>query len=561
MEQIRLIVAVILSILVFLVWDYFFIPDTPPQPAPQQLAKEEQTVQTPAESPHEEKLPPSQPLSDSEKTPIKPPKPAVDESPLPATLVETPLYSAELAGRQACLTRFNLKKYREEKREESSFKHLIADENTRGTGCVDISLKDIPETENTGFYPSKDTPGPIKVIDSPRTLSYTRAINAFVSIEKRYTFFPDSYAVDLDVIIKNRSDAPLTGNLGVSLNRYFSGKESRFVFEGPCAYKNGKLEEVKLHKIKETPAVSGRLSWIAIQSRYFMSAVIPAQQQDEAVMALTNGDDGMVTAQYRQTLPPVSPQAMATFHYTIYMGPKDIDILKSIGSNLDRAVYFGMFDFIARPCLWLMKHIYQIIPNYGISIILVTLIIKLLFWPLGTKSYKSMGEMKKIQPLMAEIREKYKNDKKKMNEEMMGLYKTYKVNPLGGCLPMLVQIPVFIAFYRMLYQAIELRHAPFFLWINDLSAPERLFSFDVSIPLMQPPTGIPVLTIIMGATMFLQQKMQPSPGDPAQAKMMLLMPIFLTVIFINFPSGLVLYFIVNNLFSIFQQHYVTRRKS
>jgi YidC/Oxa1 family membrane protein insertase len=162
---------------------------------------------------------------------------------------------------------------------------------------------------------------------------------------------------------------------------------------------------------------------------------------------------------------------------------------------------------------------------------------------------------------MAEIREKYKNDRKKMNEEMMGLYKTYKVNPLGGCLPMLAQIPVFIAFYRMLYQSIELRHAPFLLWINDLSAPERLFPVDVSIPFMQPPAGIPVLTIIMGATMFLQQKMQPPPGDPAQAKMMMLMPIFLTVIFINFPSGLVLYFIVNNLFSIFQQHYVTRKTS
>ena len=557
MEQIRLIIAVILSILVFLVWDYFFIPDTPPQSVPQQTTTAEQPGQLPEENAYQEKLPPAQSLREKETIPIAPVK---DEISPPGIVVETPFYSAELSGWQACFTRFNLKKYQEEKRDHSSLKHLVSEENEQGTGCVDLVLTGMTETKKTGYYPSEALSGPFPVTDSPRTLSFSRMINEFVSIEKRYTFFPDSYAVDLDVIIKNRSSTPLTGILGVSLNRYFSGKESRFVFEGPCAYKDGKLEEVKLNKIKETPSVSGHLSWIAMQSRYFMSAIIPGQQ-DEAVMALTYQDDGVVSAQYRQTVPPVQPQTLATFHYTLYMGPKDIDILKSIGSNLDHAVYFGWFDFIARPCLWLMKHIYQIIPNYGISIILVTLIIKLLFWPLGTKSYKSMGEMKKIQPLMTEIREKYKNDKKKMNEEMMGLYKTYKVNPLGGCLPMLIQIPVFIAFYRMLYQAIELRHAPFFLWIDDLSAPERLFSFDFSIPLMQPPTGIPVLTIIMGATMFLQQKMQPSPGDPAQAKMMLLMPIFLTVIFINFPSGLVLYFIVNNLFSIFQQHYVTRQKS
>jgi YidC/Oxa1 family membrane protein insertase len=160
---------------------------------------------------------------------------------------------------------------------------------------------------------------------------------------------------------------------------------------------------------------------------------------------------------------------------------------------------------------------------------------------------------------MAEIREKYKDDKKRMNQELMGLYKIYKINPMGGCLPMILQIPVFFALYRMLYQAIELRHAPFFGWINDLSAPDRLFNFDFTIPFMQPPYGIPVLTIIMGATMFLQQKMTPTAGDPTQAKMMRLMPLFFTVIFINFPSGLVLYWLVNNVLSILQQSYISKK--
>lgn len=172
-----------------------------------------------------------------------------------------------------------------------------------------------------------------------------------------------------------------------------------------------------------------------------------------------------------------------------------------------------------------------------------------------------MGEMKKIQPLMAEIREKYKNDKKRMNQEVMGLYKTYKINPMGGCLPMIAQIPVFFALYRMLYEAIELRHAPFFGWIIDLSAPDRLFHFNFSIPFMQPPYGIPVLTIIMGASMLLQQRMSPPPGDPAQAKMMMLMPIVFTFIFINFSSGLVLYWLTNNLLSISQQYYISKKKA
>jgi len=227
-----------------------------------------------------------------------------------------------------------------------------------------------------------------------------------------------------------------------------------------------------------------------------------------------------------------------------------------------KAIDFGMFDILAKPCLWIMNFLHDnLIQNYGIAIIILTIFTKILLWPLGAKSYKSMGEMKKIQPLMAELREKYKNDKKKMNQEVMLLYKTYKVNPLGGCLPMVVQIPVFFALYRMLYEAIELRHAPFFLWINDLSAPDRLFNFDFSIPFMQAPYGIPVLTIIMGGSMLLQQKMSPPMGDPMQAKMMMFMPVIFTVIFINFSSGLVLYWLTNNLLSIAQQHYIMKKNA
>jgi YidC/Oxa1 family membrane protein insertase len=165
-----------------------------------------------------------------------------------------------------------------------------------------------------------------------------------------------------------------------------------------------------------------------------------------------------------------------------------------------------------------------------------------------------MKEMQKLQPLMAKIREKYKDDKEQMQRELVGLYKTYKVNPMGGCLPILIQIPVFFALYRILANSIELRQAPFMLWITDLSAPDRLLNFSFSIPFMSPPYGIPVLTLLMGASMFIQQKMSPAPGDPAQAKVMMYLPIIFIVMFINLPSGLVLYWLTNNVISILQQY-------
>jgi len=279
----------------------------------------------------------------------------------------------------------------------------------------------------------------------------------------------------------------------------------------------------------------------------------------EAAVRFTILPGSMVEAQYVEPEETLAPRSSNKFEYQLFFGPKSMNALKQAGHELSRIVDFGTFDVLARPCLWLMNSIYDIIPNYGVAIIILTLLSKIILWPLGTKSYKSMSQMKKLQPLIQELRGKYKNDRKKMNEEIMRLHRTYNINPLGGCLPMLVQIPVFFALYRMLDQAIELRHAPFIWWINDLSAPDRLFHFDFSIPFMEPPYGIPVLTLVMGATMFWQQKMTPPAGDPTQAKMMLLMPVVFTFIFINFSAGLVLYWLVNNVLSIGQQYYTQKK--
>jgi YidC/Oxa1 family membrane protein insertase len=210
---------------------------------------------------------------------------------------------------------------------------------------------------------------------------------------------------------------------------------------------------------------------------------------------------------------------------------------------------------IAKPMLWMLNFFHTYVGNYGVAIILLTILIKLAFWPITQKGMLSMKNMQKLQPKIAKLREKYKADPAQMNQEMMALYKTYKVNPLGGCLPMLIQIPFFFALYRVLMAAIELRHAPFMLWINDLSAPDRLWiGFDL--PYLQ---GLPVLTLLMGASMYLQQKMTPTTVDPTQARIMQFLPVVFTFMFINFASGLVLYWFVNNLLSILQQYLINRQ--
>jgi YidC/Oxa1 family membrane protein insertase len=246
----------------------------------------------------------------------------------------------------------------------------------------------------------------------------------------------------------------------------------------------------------------------------------------------------------------------ATLDYTAYFGPKDLDVLHSLNLKLEHVVDFGWFDIIAKPLHGFLKYIYGLVKNYGIAIIILTILIKILFWPLTNKSYKSMKAMQKLQPHMAKIREKYKNDKEMLNQELMALYKTHKVNPFGGCLPMIIQIPAFFALYKILGYSIEIRHQPFLWWINDLSAPDRL-NIGIDIPYVG---GLPILTLLMGASMFIQQKMTPVTGDPAQAKIMMMMPIIFTFMFINFPSGLVLYWLINNILSIGQQSYINRQK-
>jgi YidC/Oxa1 family membrane protein insertase len=540
MEQGRLLIAIVLSVLVFTVWGFFFQDNTPP---PQQSTQTQPETSLPADSP------------------AAGPAASILEKPLPAfqktrdLVVNTPLYAVTISDKGAFFKHFVLKHYRESVDSDSPSKELVS---LSGAGTLHFFFTEnsIPDLTDAVFLSTVSADN-LEVRDGAREVSFLWTSPSGITIEKHYTFYPDSYLFGLNIVIKNNSGKLLQDHPALSLTGKYTEAKNSYGFEGPSVLINNALEQVAVKDLAKKNVYAGRIDWTCLEERYFLSGIVPAVPVESSVrLSLANGrlDNSLMEPEFR-----IDSGAQKKFEYKLYMGPKSYSILKTLGIGLDRAIHFGFFDILAKPLLWLLNFLHGFIPNYGLAIIVLTLIIKGILWPLGSKSYKSMSEMKKIQPLMAQIREKYKDDKKKMNEETMALYKTYKVNPLGGCLPMVVQIPVFFALYRMLYEAIELRHAPFIGWINDLSAPDRLLHFSFSIPFMEPPYGIPVLTIIMGATMFIQQKMSPPMGDPTQAKMMMMMPIVFTFIFINFSSGLVLYWLVNNVVSISQQYYIQKK--
>ena len=550
MEQARLVIAIALSLLVFVIWNFFFV-EKKVNPPPKQAQQKELKTDNKSEILKKEQI-------TVEKLPSIDKVPALPVKPSRTVTVKTPLYRVKISEKGAVFKSFLLNNYRKTIDADSPLLEMISPDISGGTIRLGFTGDSLTGLNDAIFSADLDDDS-VDIHGKSKEISFGWTSPQGVVVEKKFIFSPESYMIDLRVTIKNISGKTLRDSLMLSLVREAEVETSRYGFTGPSALINNKLKQIKTKKIKDKNLYTGNVKWVAVQNRYFMSAIIP----DEAV------DGGMdlymdnKTLQNRYVEPEsvIDSGAKHVFNYKLFFGPKSMKVLKDMDYDLVKAVHFGMFDIIAKPCVWIMNFIYDhFIPNYGIAIIILTLFTKVILWPLGNKSYKSMAEMKKIQPLMAEIKEKYKDDKKRMNEEVMGLYKTYKVNPMGGCLPMLAQIPIFFALYRMLYEAIELRHAPFFWWINDLSAPDRLFRFDVSIPFMQAPYGIPVLTIIMGASMFIQQKMSPPMGDATQAKMMMLMPLVFTVMFINFSSGLVLYWLVNNVISMAQQYYIQKKK-
>ncbi len=554
MEQGRLFIAIALSFLIFIVWDYFFVDrEALEKKAPQQTTQEirdNQPIKSTTAQPEKTETTVESPADKVSIPVVDPP-----EGKSRDFVIETPLYIATLSETGASLKSFQLKKYLETANPGSPYKETILSSLPTGICLVGFKENSVVGSR-TAIFTAAAEKEKFMLMDGVKDLTLRWKSPSGFLIEKKFSFHSDSYLIDLAVTVINAGQANIQDALTLSI--YAENHETkRYGFIGPSALINGSLEQVKTDKLDKKSIFPGTIQWQAIETPYFMTSILPRQPDNSTMELLVK--DQILESRYITEPVDIPPGSRKQFDFQLFSGPKSLELLQSYNNELDRAIDFGWFDIIARPLLWYLNFIFRLIPNYGVAIIILTITTKIILWPLGSKSYKSMSEMKKIQPLMTELREKYKGDKKKMNEELMKLYRVYKINPMGGCLPMLVQFPVFLALYRMLYEAIELRHAPFILWINDLSAPDRLGHFDITLPFFQPPVGIPVLTIIMGALMFFQQKMSPSPGDPTQAKMMMFLPLIFTVIFVNFPAGLVLYWMVNNAMSIGQQYYIQKK--
>ncbi len=468
-------------------------------------------------------------------------------------VVNTGAFTAVITETGGGVKSYKLNRFNETADADSERKELVSTESFTELPLyfswgVDPSRAQIPL-----FTSDKET---LKVDGGEsQTLTMTAQLSSGLQVTRRLVFNPVSYLFDMSIDIYNSSETPLQGSPYMSLtNLPFGSAAQRYLFNGPAALIDGKLEEIKPGDLEEaSKTLKGNITWAAFEGTYFMTGVIPEKSEGISLKLSAEGDKVRTLLIGAEDIIPAKGHLQ--YNYQVYFGPKKMADLIEAGHDLERVVNFGWFDKLAKPALFLLNFFYGYVGNYGISIILVTILIKLLFWPIAQKGLKSMKNMQKIQPKMAKLKEKYKNDKTRLNEEMMILYKTYKVNPVGGCLPMVLQIPVFFALYKVLLQAIELRHAPFMLWITDLSAPDRLM-IGLDIPYLG---GIPVLTLLMGASMFLQQKMTPTPVDKTQAKIMMFLPVIFTFMFLNFASGLVLYWFINNLLSIVQQHIINKQ--
>ena len=551
-DQKRLIIAIVISAVIM--GGYSLLFSQKPAQGPEQKAPATQAEQAPAV-----KAAPQKQASAVKAAPSVPtqaaPKPAAMKS-YRNTVVQTDMATLVFSEKGGSLQKVVLKKYYNQPGEKGGpFQMLDLPINTPLSLGIDLA----PADPNLSSRPFQASAKELNVTrGGENRLTYT-CKSGNLEIQKIYTFKPDTYTFNLTVRIKNLSDQPIEFANEITLAEDpKKGQINQYAFTGVELFLDGSMKEVDQGDLEDKNVHSGRITWMTMSIPYFMGAVIPLdfKQGPKRSMRGTKNDN-MMTGTLIDPLVRLDGGKETGSRYEVFYGPRELSVLKSVGHDLDKAVDFGWFDIMAKPMLWLLNFLYGYVGNYGIAIIIITILTKIIFYPLAQKQYKSMKKMQALQPQVQKIREKYKGDKQRMNQEMMQLYKTYKVNPAGGCLPMLVQIPVFIAFYKVLGASIELRHAPFMLWINDLSAPDRLFP-DLGLPYVG---GIPVMVLLMGATMFIQQKMTPTPGDPSQAKIMLLMPVVFTFIFINFPSGLVLYWFVQNLLGIAQQYMTNKSKA
>jgi YidC/Oxa1 family membrane protein insertase len=561
----RTILAVVLSILVFLIFTYFgqHYGPQPPAKAPQS-AEQAQTAEPAKPAPAPEATPPV-----TKPRAAAPAAPAAPSHPGREVVVETDLFRAVFSEQGAALKSFQLKNYRQSLPIETVSKFNLGPVSFELERFIDhghavAKLKELVTAAPAQPLPLSFSwegrnltvaPGLVYRASAPSltvkgndtgTLTFKGVTPEGVEVTRTYSFQGHSYVFHLNTMVANRGSQPLEGKLGLDLTGSATGEVHEA--QGLAVFANNKLEEFASGKLKEPKVFAEKVGWVGLNELYFLVAAVPQNAPQTQATLLETPPNQLFAS---LALPGnVSTGQEVPASYAFYFGPKNIHDLSAANLGLERAVNFGWFDWLARPALQFLIWLNGYVHNYGWSLIILTILLRLVFWYPNHKSFQSMKVMQKIQPRVAEIREKYKDDREGMNKELMNLYRTFKVNPLGGCLPMVLQLPVFLALYNMLGSSIELRHASFIptlpftniVWLADLSAKDPLL----------------ITPIIMGVSMFVQQKMSPSPGDPAQAKMMMFLPLIFTFLFLNFASGLVVYWLVNNVLAIMQQYFTNK---
>ncbi|NOT22408.1 MAG: membrane protein insertase YidC [Nitrospiraceae bacterium] len=537
----RVIVFLVLSLGVILGFDLLikqmgWFPEPPPA---------ETTISTDSSAPAQESSPArvegqgsspavsNTPTQSGLKTSVPSPtnSPAILEQ---TVTVETDLVKVGLSNRGGVIQSLEMKRYHTAPPDVKPVQLVYQGGKFRGPLSIKVANADIDKTIREGLYSiEKD----FTVLDASHpvghlTMQFQDPVT-HLGVSKRLTFHHDSYVVDISIDLEG-----VTESYEIGLGTNFGIVEWGDGFIGLI----GSATRVDDKIDKDTPEkeleLKGAVQWVALQDKYFLSVLMPKQGEAALIKLET---PKVVTAGVRI---PASAAA-SSVALQLFAGPKEYDTLRSLNVGLEDMIDFGWFIFgswtvvksVAKPIFYVLRFIHEYVHNYGVTIILLTCSIKLLFVPLQYKSYKSMKMMKAIQPKIAAVQEKYKGDRDRLNKELMKLYREQKVNPLGGILPMILQMPVFVALFNVLYMSIDLRQAPFMFWVTDLSIQDPFYVFP----------------ILMGVTMFIQQKITPNTMDPTQAKIMLVLPIGMTFLFINFPAGLVLYWMTNNILTITQQ--------
>jgi YidC/Oxa1 family membrane protein insertase len=532
--------AFILSLFVFFGWGYFLSVVQEPPPG-QKNAVAENGAPSPRATPEEAQAPGAvQVPSQGEE----------GEPPAPAEVItgsETVVrvmgngVEYDISNQGATLRKVLLKRYHDDHGETVD----LVKHDGKGSWPLAIESSDWETTRllQKSYYEASTELLELSPENPTGTVTMRLNHPSGLEVERTFTFHYDNPLFD----VETRISAPTLAakNLqyqvlwGPSMGGRVSSQTDYIVFSGPTAFVNGERIENDPEDFSGEVVHTGDLRWTAFQNKYFSVALVP-ETGVKAGVVKKDGDRVYVGLKMEAV------QSNATLKHLVYAGTKQLQVLEDSGHKLVRLIDYGWFGnkfaFLVKPLLKTLQYFYGLTQNYGWSIIILTFIIKLLFFPLTHKSFKSMKGMQKIQPYVKVIQERNKDDRQKMNEELLELYKKHKVNPLGGCLPMLLQVPVFIALYHALFFSIELKGAPFFGWIQDLSVADPYY----------------VTPILMGATMFLQQRLTPTVGDPVQQKIMMFLPIVFTFLFISFPAGLVIYWTVNNLLTIAQQFYIYR---